>query len=77
MLPLLLKISNVLFIILSHQVSTLEAAMAGHLEGAEGFTSQEDHELLLRVEKQVKRRFVIGSQVSEHTIVQDFVKQVN
>lgn len=50
--------------------------MAGHLEGAEGFTSQEDHELLLRVEKQIKRRFVIGSQVSEHTIVQDFVRQV-
>lgn len=57
-------------------VSTLEAAMSGNLEGAEGFTTQEDHELILRVEKQLKRRFVIGSQVSEYAIVQDFAKQV-
>jgi len=28
-----------------------------------------------RIEKQMKRRFVIGSQVSEHAIIQDFVKQ--
>lgn len=57
------------------QVSTLDAAMSGNLSGAEGFTSEEDQELLNRIEKQVKRRFVIGSQVSEHAIVQDFVKQ--
>lgn len=44
--------------------------------GAEGFTTQEDQELLSRIEKQLKRRFAIGSQVSEHSIVQDFVKQV-
>lgn len=57
-------------------VSTLEAAMSGSLEGAEGFTSQEEHDLILRVEKQLKRRFVIGSQVSEHAIIQDFARQV-
>ncbi|KAF5396793.1 DNA replication licensing factor mcm5-A [Paragonimus heterotremus] len=56
-------------------VSTLEAAMSGSLEGAEGFTSQEEHDLILRVEKQLKRRFVIGSQVSEHAILQDFTRQ--
>nr|CAD7394144.1 unnamed protein product [Timema cristinae]CAD7425753.1 unnamed protein product [Timema monikensis] len=57
------------------QVSTLDAAMSGSLAGAEGFTSQEDHEMLTRIEKQLKRRFAIGSQVSEHTIVQDFLRQ--
>ena len=44
--------------------------------GAEGFTTEEDQEMLSRIEKQLKRRFVIGSQVSEHAIVQDFLKQV-
>ncbi|XP_066594650.1 DNA replication licensing factor Mcm5 [Prorops nasuta] len=57
------------------QVSTLDAAMSGSLAGAEGFTSEEDHEVLLRIEKQLKRRFAIGSQVSEQNIVSDFVKQ--
>ncbi|VDK35165.1 unnamed protein product [Taenia asiatica] len=57
------------------QVSTLEAFMTGSLEGAEGFTSQEEHDLVLRVEKQLKKRFVIGSQVSEHAILQDFTRQ--
>ncbi|XP_061436243.1 DNA replication licensing factor MCM5 [Lethenteron reissneri] len=57
------------------QVSTLDAALSGSLSGAEGFTTQEDQELLARVEKQLKRRFAIGSQVSEHSIVQDFLKQ--
>ena len=44
--------------------------------GAEGFTTEEDQELLSRIEKQVKRRFVIGSQVSEHAIINDFTRQV-
>ncbi|KAJ9587963.1 hypothetical protein L9F63_018608 [Diploptera punctata] len=57
------------------QVSTLDAAMSGSLAGAEGFTTEEDHEMLMRIEKQLKRRFAIGSQVSEHNIVQDFLKQ--
>lgn len=42
----------------------------------EGFTTQEDQEMLSRIEKQMKRRFAIGSQVSEHSIIQDFLKQV-
>uniref|UniRef100_A0A8D3BYU6 DNA replication licensing factor MCM5 n=1 Tax=Scophthalmus maximus TaxID=52904 RepID=A0A8D3BYU6_SCOMX len=57
------------------QVSTLDAALSGGLSGVEGFTSQEDQEMISRVEKQLKRRFAIGSQVSEHSIVQDFTKQ--
>ncbi|KAG8436418.1 hypothetical protein GDO86_007497 [Hymenochirus boettgeri] len=57
------------------QVSTLDAAMSGSLSGVEGFTTQEDQEMLSRIEKQLKRRFAIGSQVSEHSIIQDFLKQ--
>ncbi|KAG7160482.1 DNA replication licensing factor mcm5-like, partial [Homarus americanus] len=57
------------------QVSTLDAAMSGSLTGAEGFTTEEDQEMISRIEKQLKRRFAIGSQVSEHAIIQDFLKQ--
>lgn len=57
------------------QVSTLDAAMSGSLSGAEGFTSEEDQETVSRIERQLKRRFAIGSQVSEHSIVQDFLRQ--
>lgn len=31
--------------------------------------------MLTRIEKQLKRRFAVGSQVSEQTIIQDFLKQ--
>lgn len=51
------------------QVSTLDAAMSGSLAGAEGFTTDEDHEMLNRIERQLKRRFAIGSQVSEQNII--------
>ena len=57
------------------QVSTLDAAMNGNLAGVEGFTSTSDHEELTRIERQVKRRFVIGSQGSESQIVADFSRQ--
>lgn len=52
------------------QVSTLDAAMTGSLAGAEGFTTEEDQETLNRIEKQLKRRFAIGSQVSEQNVLQ-------
>ena len=45
------------------QVSTLDAAMTGNLSGVEGFTSTSDQEQLNRIERQIKRRFVVGSQV--------------
>lgn len=51
------------------QVSTLDAASSGTLTGAEGFTTEEDFEILTRIEKQLKRRFAIGSQVSEQNII--------
>jgi len=57
------------------QVSTLEAAKSGSLSGAEGLTPDEDIEEVRRIEQQLKRRFAIGSQVSEQRIVQDFVRQ--
>jgi hypothetical protein len=44
--------------------------------GIEGFTTREDQEEIARIEKQVRRRFVVGSQVSENAIVQDFIRQV-
>jgi DNA replication licensing factor MCM5 len=57
------------------QVSTMSAATSGDLQGAEGFTTEEDQEMIHRIEKQLKKRFAIGSQVSQHTILHDFAKQ--
>lgn len=58
------------------QVSTLDAASTGSLSGAEGFTTEEDHEMLNRIEKQLKRRFAIGTQVSEKNIIDVSVSNV-
>jgi DNA replication licensing factor MCM5 len=41
----------------------------------EGFTSQEDQETFNRVEKQLKKRFQVGTYVSEHLIIDEFNKQ--
>ncbi|CAB3403012.1 unnamed protein product [Caenorhabditis bovis] len=57
------------------RVSTIEAASTGNLAGVEGFTSGEDQEALSRIENQLKKRFAIGTHVSEHLIVQDFVSR--
>ena len=48
--------------------------MSGSLSGAEGFTTQEDQEVINRVEKQLKRRFAIGSQVTKHTFIERKIK---
>ncbi|CAF0834731.1 unnamed protein product [Rotaria sordida] len=56
-------------------VSTLASADSGNLTGIEGFTTREDQEEIARIEKQVRQRFVVGSQISEHAIVQDFIRQ--
>ena len=73
------QVSFYIFLILYYscffKVSTLSAAHSGDLQGAEGFTTEEDQELIFRIEKQLKKRFAIGSQVSQHTIMQDFAKQ--
>ncbi|KAL7297438.1 hypothetical protein TKK_0009813 [Trichogramma kaykai] len=57
------------------QVSTISAASSGSLAGAEGFISEEDHDMLTRIEKNLKKRFAIGTQVSQKNIINDFVKQ--
>lgn len=43
--------------------------------GVEGFTTDEDFEMLTRIEKQLKKRFAVGSQVSEQNIISDFVQR--
>lgn len=45
------------------------------VSGAEGFTSKEDHETLVRIEKLLKQRFAIGSQVSQESIMRAFEGQ--
>ncbi|CAI4231418.1 unnamed protein product [Auanema sp. JU1783] len=57
------------------KVSTIEAAATGNLAGIEGFTSGEDQDSLNRIETQLKKRFAVGTHVSEHLIVQDFVSR--
>lgn len=57
------------------QVSTLDAAISGTLTGADEFTSLGSYDDYARIEKQLKRRLAVGVQVSEHTIVNDFIKQ--
>jgi len=57
------------------QVSTMDAASHGHFAGVEGFTSKEDQELISQIETQLKRRLAIGSQISEHAIINDFTRQ--
>uniref|UniRef100_A0A915PJE3 DNA replication licensing factor MCM5 n=1 Tax=Setaria digitata TaxID=48799 RepID=A0A915PJE3_9BILA len=57
------------------RVSTIEAAASGNLIGIEGFTSAEDQESFSRIEHQLKKRFALGTHVSEYLIVQDFVRQ--
>ena len=56
-------------------VSTLKAAMSGDLAGAEGFTSEEEHQQLIKIEKQIKKRFPIGLQMTERSILTDLMEQ--
>uniref|UniRef100_A0A0N5A8L1 DNA replication licensing factor MCM5 n=1 Tax=Syphacia muris TaxID=451379 RepID=A0A0N5A8L1_9BILA len=57
------------------RVSTVKAADDGHLMGIEGFTSPADQEMFNRIERQLKKRFALGTHVSEYLVVQDFVRQ--
>ena len=59
------------------QVSTLDAAMSGDLDGAEGFSSDKDYQELQKIERQMKRRFLIGTQVAEQTIIRDLCGSQN
>ena len=49
--------------------------MSGELAGAEGFVTEEEQDKIQKIEKNLKRRFAVGSQVSEHTILTDFARQ--
>lgn len=55
--------------------STLAAAQTGDLAGAEGFTSEADHEQMMKVERQIKRRFPVGSQLPERLLIRDLTGQ--
>ena len=56
-------------------VSTLSAAKSGDLAGAEGFTTEAEHDQLVSIERQIKRRFTVGSTYHEKAIVEDLSKQ--
>ncbi|OUC43104.1 MCM2/3/5 family protein [Trichinella nativa] len=45
------------------QVSTLAAASQGTLSGVEGFSTKEDQEQFIRIERQIRKRFPVGTQV--------------
>lgn len=45
------------------------------VEGIEGFVSVEEQETFNRIEQQLKKRFALGTFVSEYLILQDFVRQ--
>ena len=63
--PLFLRTySFCLTLTISIQVSTLSSAMSGELSGAEGFVTEEEQETIQKIEKNLKRRFAVGSQVS-------------
>jgi DNA replication licensing factor MCM5 len=57
------------------RVSTLAAAESGELAGIEGFMSNTDQSTFNRIENQLRKRFAIGTYVSEDLIVNEFVKQ--
>uniref|UniRef100_A0AC35TRX7 DNA replication licensing factor MCM5 n=1 Tax=Rhabditophanes sp. KR3021 TaxID=114890 RepID=A0AC35TRX7_9BILA len=57
------------------RVSTMAAAASGNLSGAEGFTSELDQEMFNHVEAQLKRRFTVGTSISESMVIADFVRQ--
>lgn len=56
-------------------VSTLTAAKTGGLSGADGFATPEEQHTLIRVEKQIKRRLPVGSQVREASMMQELMNQ--
>jgi len=57
------------------RTSTMASASAGALSGVEGYETAADAEDLNRIERQIKRRFLIGSQVSEKSIMSDLTTQ--
>ncbi len=58
------------------QVSTLDAALSGHLAAADGVGDSGSMEALLKIEGHIKKRFAIGSRLSEARLVSDLVEKV-
>eukprot|EP00055_Hartaetosiga_balthica_P010535 m.45255 g.45255 ORF g.45255 m.45255 type:complete len:727 (+) comp7210_c0_seq2:40-2220(+) len=52
------------------KVSTMSAALSGDLSGAEGIADKHGMDLLLKIEKAIKRSFPIGSRVAEQRILE-------
>ena len=50
------------------RTSTMASASAGALSGVEGYETAADAEDLNRIERQIKRRFLIGSQVKAQAL---------
>lgn len=55
--------------------STLDAASCGELMGVEGMGSGTDIDTFVKIEKQILKRFAVGSQVSEKRIVEECQKK--
>lgn len=56
-------------------ISTMSTALSGSLVGVDEMTRPEDFDAMQHIEKQIKHRFVVGTRVSEHQVVQDFMRQ--
>ncbi|KAL1129938.1 hypothetical protein AAG570_012882 [Ranatra chinensis] len=57
-------------------VSTLDASKSGLLNGAEEFTTETDKDTFRRLEKQIKQRINVGTQVLEQGVINEFVRKV-
>ena len=57
------------------KVATLQAASHGGISGSENAMDAEDLEHISQIESALKKRFPVGSRVSESRIVSDFVRQ--
>jgi DNA replication licensing factor MCM5 len=57
------------------KVSTMQASSSSNASGQEGAAGTESLDTMLSIEQDLKRRFPIGSRVSESRIVQELQRQ--
>lgn len=55
--------------------SSLKASQSGHLTGAEGFMTDKDREIMVSVEKQIKRRLSFGLLIDEDRLLTEFINK--
>lgn len=53
--------------------STLKAAQAGHLAGAEGFITEAERSKMIEIEKTIRRRLSYGLLINEDALIEEFV----